>query len=167
MTMAAEHDAGVDTEKIDISVSDLPATDRDADHRAPAWLPAQYRFLRHWLARGRQGSAYWVPRIGDRVRLHGRGAWLVYAVRIRRGEVQLGDPGIRALTDVEPATREDLDALYGTPNWDRVSGRRDWVLTPQVPESDDEGEEEAEPPQLRAVPNLDDMAGDGQEVETQ
>jgi hypothetical protein len=48
-----------------------------------------------------------------------------------------------------------------------VSGRRDWVLTPQFPESDDEGEEEAEPPQLRAVPNLDDMAGDGQEVETQ
>jgi hypothetical protein len=109
-----------------------------------------------------------VPRIGDRVRLHGRGAWLVYGARIRRGEVQLGDPGIRALTDVEPATREDLDALYGTPDWDRASGRRDWVLTPQLPEPDGEGEkEEAEPPQLRAVPNLDDMADDGQEVETQ
>jgi hypothetical protein len=166
--MDVERDAEADTEETDASVSGLPATDRDVDHRAPAWLPAQYRFLRHWLARGRQGSAYWVPRIGDRVRLHGRGAWLVYGARIRRGEVLLGSPGTQALADVEPATREDLDALYGTPDWGRVSGRRDWALTPQLPEPDGEGEkEEVEPPQLRAVPSLDDTAGDGQEVETQ
>jgi hypothetical protein len=82
--------------------------------------------------------------------------------------VLLGSPGTQALADVEPATREDLDALYGTPDWGRVSGRRDWALTPQLPEPDGEGEkEEVEPPQLRAVPSLDDTAGDGQEVETQ
>jgi len=162
MARDTEHDTELSDPEPQASVSDLPEGDRDADHRGH-WLVENWRYLRQWLARGRTGSAYWVPQVGDRVRLHGRGTWLVYAVWIRRGEVQLGGPSIQRLADVEPVRREDLDTLYGTPDWERASSRKD-VLTLQVPAPQDADTEE-ESPQLRAVPNLDEEAGDGQETE--
>lgn len=132
----------------------------------PAWPVAWYRLLRHWLARGRVRSKYWVPRVGDRVRLHGCGTWLVYAVWIRRGEVQLGGPGIQALADIGPALREDLDKLYGSQCWDLPPELSVRVVTPKFSEPDPGPEKnEDEPPRLRAVPDLDDAAGDGREVE--
>lgn len=161
MARDIEHDTELSDPEPQGSVSDLPEGDRDADHRAH-WLIENWRYLRQWLGRGRRGSKFWVPQVGDRVRLHGRGAWLVYAVWIRRGEVQL-DHSVQRLADVSPPTREDLDTLYGTPDWDRVSGRRHLLIPDAAPASEEETEEE--PPRLRAVPNLDEAAGDGHETE--
>jgi hypothetical protein len=75
----------------------------------------QWRYLRMWRARGRIGSKWWVPRVGDRVRFHGKGQWLVYGVSIRRGEVRLGRPGTVLMEFCEPLTPAELDELYASP----------------------------------------------------
>lgn len=93
-------------------MSDQPPVTEEQDER-PTRLPVLlYRMLRQRLARGRATSRYWAPRIGDRVRLHGRGTWLVYGVSICRSTVTLGKPGVVALEHVAPATREDLAKFY-------------------------------------------------------
>lgn len=72
----------------------------------------EWRYLRMRRARGNPRSPYWVPRVGDRVKLHGKGAWLVFDVSIRRGEVTLGRPGAQALEWVEPLTPDELAEVY-------------------------------------------------------
>lgn len=84
----------------------------------------EWRWLRMWRARGKIASPYWVPRVGDRVKLHGKGHWLVYDVAIRRGEVRLGRPGLKALEHVGPLTPAELDEVYQ---------QRSIRATPQAP----------------------------------
>lgn len=132
-------------EPAEATITDLPPAELDDDdesgHCAPPWLAEQWRILRCWLARGRVNSTHWVPRVGDRVRLHGRGTWLVHHVSIRRGMVGLGLPGEHSLESVRPAVRDDLDELYGTSDWDlarrsaplQVGGQRR-ELEPSTPE---------------------------------
>lgn len=84
---------------------------RVAAWRAWAGLVDEVVNLRCWLARGRAGSRYWVPRVGDRVRVDGKGAWLVWGVSIRAGEVTLGS-GVHGLERLDPIGPDELAALY-------------------------------------------------------
>jgi hypothetical protein len=144
--------------------ADEPATplpvveddDEERGHRAPALPVHLWRLLRGWLARGSRDSRHWTPRVGDRVALHGRGTWLVYAVSLRAGTVELGVPGTRRLEDVEPADLRDLEALYGTPvdqHGRPVSRPR---LTTAVVEA---AAPDPSPVSLRAVPDADEPTG--------
>lgn len=86
-------------------------------------LADEWHYLRMWMARGNAGSKWWVPAVGDRVKHHGKGHWLVYGTSIRRGEVELGRPGMVALEHVEPIPPGELAALHDRWGEARRAGR--------------------------------------------